>query len=259
MNVKKKYIYLGIAVILVGIIIIYLSKFQHKTEVNKGLSIDKLDKNITNEETFKNSKYPLLAEIPEKDFHVYGINDNNDDYKGIIIRYGENLREYDINYMTSMFVLPKLKIIQIGQQEMILCSFNTASGSEVYIEDLYGFYLDSNNSLNIINFSADDYKKQLNEAFKYNLRSNNVLDIIINKKDEYDIDLKSFADSNWNFEKISYGNNVSFSFDSGINIDVGLEAFFTNIVTPQYIGTIKADVVINEDKSFVLDHIKIEK
>ncbi|GLB32010.1 hypothetical protein LAD12857_39330 [Lacrimispora amygdalina] len=255
MNVKRKYIYFGIAVILAGIVILYLNKHQ----ANKELSIDKLDKNITNEDTFKKSKYPLLAEIPEKNFYVYGMNDNTDNYKGIIVRYGNELKNYDIKYMTPMFVLPKLKVIQIGQQDIILCSFNTESGSEVYIEDLYGFYQDSKNSLNIMNFSADNYKKQLNEAINYKLQSDNVLDIIINNKDLYDIDLNNFNDSNWNFEKISYGNNVSFSFDSGINITLGIEAYFTNIVTPQYIGTIKADVVINEDKSFILDNIKVEK
>ncbi|WP_277407108.1 hypothetical protein [Lacrimispora xylanisolvens] len=92
--------------------------------------------------------------------------------------------------MTPMFVLPKLKVIQIGQQDIILCSFNTESGSEVYIEDLYGFYQDSKNSLNIMNFSADNYKKKLNESINYKLQSDNVLDIIINNKDLYDIDLK---------------------------------------------------------------------
>lgn len=255
MNVKRKYIYFGIAVILAGLVILYLNKHQ----ANKELSFDKLDKNIINEDTFKKSKYPLLAEITEKNFYVYGINDNTDNYKGIIVRYGNELKKYDIKYMTPMFVLPKLKIVQIGQQEIILCSFNTESGSEVYIEDLYGFYQDSKNFLNIMNFSADNYKKQLNEAINYKLQSDNVLDIIINNKDLYDIDLKNFKDSNWNFEKISYGNNVSFSFDSGINITLGMEAYFTNIVTPQYIGTIKADVVINEDKSFILDNIKVEK
>lgn len=258
MNVKRKYIFGGIAVILAGIVILYLSKHQ----ANKELSIDKLDKNITNEDTFKKSKFPLLAEIPEKNFYIYGINDNTDSYKGIIVRYGNELKKYDIKYMTPMFVLPKLKDIQIGQEDIILCSFNTESGSEVYIEDLYGFYQDSkdsNSSLNIINFSANNYKKQLNEAINYKLQSDNVLDIIINKKDLYDIDLKNFADSNWNFEKISYGNNVSFSFDNGVNITLGIEAIFTNIATPQYIGSIKADVVINEDKSFILDNIKVEK
>lgn len=191
MNVKRKYIYFGIAVILAGIVILYLNKHQ----ANKEFSIDKLDKNITNEDTFKKSKYPLLAEIPEKNFYVYGINDNTDNYKGIIVRYGNELKNYDIKYMTPMFVLPKLKVIQIGQQDIILCSFNT--GSEVYIEDLYGFYQDSKNSLNIMNFSADNYKKQLNEAINYKLQSDNVLDIIINNKDLYDIDLKNFNDSNW--------------------------------------------------------------
>ena len=54
MNVKRKYIYFGIAVILAGLVILYLNKHQ----ANKELSFDKLDKNITNEDTFKKSKYP---------------------------------------------------------------------------------------------------------------------------------------------------------------------------------------------------------
>jgi len=97
MNGKRKNIYFGIAVILAGIVILYLNKHQ----ANKELSIDKLDKNITNVDTFKKSKYPLLAEIPEKNFYVYGINDNTDNYKGIIVRYGNELKKYDIKLLTQ--------------------------------------------------------------------------------------------------------------------------------------------------------------
>lgn len=84
-----------------------------------------------------------------------------------------------------------------------------------------------------------------------------MLNVTIDGGNNFNINLKDLADPNWKLNKITYGNNVSFIFDDGIKIKLGLEAFFENIVTPQYIGTVEAKVTLNKDNLFILKDIII--
>lgn len=168
MKNKKVYIYASIAATVILMSILFgtiLKKTRANENIKDGFS--EFGSSITNNETFKDSKYPLLAEIKYKDFHIYGINKNDDNYKGIVVKYGKNTKEYDVTYMTPMFILPKLKVMELNKKEVIFSSFNVASGSEVYIEDLYGFYLNSDGNLEEIYFSPKEYKSQLDKAIKY--------------------------------------------------------------------------------------------
>ena len=258
MKNKKVYIYASIAATVILMSILFgtiLKKTRANENIKDGFS--EFGSSITNNETFKDSKYPLLAEIKYKDFHIYGINKNDDNYKGIVVKYGKNTKEYDVTYMTPMFILPKLKVMELNKKEVIFSSFNVASGSEVYIEDLYGFYLNSDGNLEEIYFSPKEYKSQLDKAIKYNIKDNNMLNVIIDGCNNFNINLKRLVEPTWKLNKITYGNNVSFIFDDGINIRLGLEAYFENIVTPQYIGTIEAKITINNDNLFVLKDIVI--
>lgn len=258
MKNKRSYIYAGIIAIVMLMFVVFGTNFK-KTKENENIkdTFSELGSSITNDKTFKDSKYPLLAEIKDKDFHIYGVNKNDDNYRGVIVKYGKNTKEYDITYMTPMFILPKLKAMEFNKKEIIFSSFNVASGSEIYLEDLYGFYLNSNGNLEKIYFSPQDYKSQLDKAIKYNLKNNGMLNVTIGGGNNFNINLKDLADPNWKLNKITYGNNVSFIFDDGIKIKLGLEAFFENIVTPQYIGTVEAKVTLNKDNLFILKDIAI--
>lgn len=212
---------------------------------------------LTNADTFNNSNYPLIAEIPDRGIYLYGLNNSN--YTGVVLRQGSHIQTFNWTYLTSMFILPKIKVADYdhdGTDELLII-LHDASGTGISIEKLHMLEPSNTKLYNDIEFLPDDYINQLNNNIKYNYNKekNKLIFNIGNNKYEMDTTNKF---KTWTLKNITYGFMIFYDINNVIQITVGQEYLFKEIVSPQFFGTIKAKVNYNNGK-FTLSDFELKE
>lgn len=213
----------------------------------KNVSLNKLtERAITTSQTFYQTEYPLLAELPDEEVYLYGADD------GVILRRKDMLQTFDWYYMTPRFVLP---ILQTGDfdedgKEEIMVILYVASGTGVSISELHILEPDEDGSYRDILFTPEDYIKQLNKNVEYAYdKEENRLTIITGKKKEL-YDCLEITDD-LTFTGISYGEIITFEYMDEIIFAAGAGFSFAERVVPAYYGSVTARVSYR-DESFTL-------
>ncbi|HVJ49839.1 hypothetical protein [Desulfitobacterium sp.] len=224
----------------------------------KNITIEDLkETKLTNADTFNNSNYPLIAEIPDHDIYLYGLNNLN--YTGVVLRQGSHIQTFNWTYLTPRFILPKIRVADYdhnGADELLIILHN-ASGTGIAIEELHMLEPSNNELYSDVKFLPDDYINQLNSNVKYSYdkEQNKLIFNIGNNKYEMDTTNKF---KTWTLKNITYGAVIYYDINDIIQITAGPEYFFKEIVSPQFFGTIKAKVNYNNEK-FTLSDFELEE
>lgn len=259
LNNKKRSKYIIILAIIILIVsciffVVMMKKGDSITQNNSSFdtaykvdAADLTETEITTEETYANTKYPLLAKLEEQDIFLYGI--DTVDYRGVVLKHGDKIQVLDWTFMTPRFILPQLSTGDFdndGDTE-IACILDIASGTSVSVQELHILELMDDGSYKDNVFNANDYINQIEELVKYTADSDKITFNINGKETAF-----QFSDimENGVFEKINYGSTVEYAIDDKIHIYVPIEFFFKDTVSPQYLPVFEAEVLY--DNGFTL-------
>ncbi|MHB8064991.1 MAG: hypothetical protein ACYDG2_20610 [Ruminiclostridium sp.] len=246
---------------------------QTEASVQTDAIIDKkADKVIKTWEDYEASKLPLLSAIPEKGIYLY---DTKADQ--VILKVGDNTHNYDWSCLTPRFILPGMQVSDFdadGKDELSVI-LHIGSGTGVAIEDLHIVEISegktlSGKQLNKMNpeyfkdyiFSSKDYISQLHKAIGFNTfaKAGQLMGKITINTKTYPVSLKDFKSEECGkiSDDIVWGNIVYFiSENTKLTAQFGVGIACENFASPQYIGTLFADVNYKAGK-FKLKNFKFE-
>lgn len=179
---------------------------------------DLTEKEIVTPSVFQNTRYPLIAKLPQDGIYLYGLPD------GVALKYGDNFQIFgNWNYLSPTFILPRLKAVDMDgdNKKEIICVLNVGSGVGVHVEELHVLKL-------------DDTGKYTDYIFKGYLEQAKILLSYGNDNDGSYIDIGKirmefpypFDYTRMKFDNSNYGSIVRFDMPEGIKIDIPLDVTF---------------------------------
>src|SRR5690606_10996318 len=93
-------------------------------QINKISIKDLTEQTIITADHYENTKYPLIAKLPQEDFYLYGLKPS-----GVVLKYGNKIQILNWIYTTPRFILPVLKKFDIDNdgKDEIMCVLNVNS------------------------------------------------------------------------------------------------------------------------------------
>lgn len=251
----------------------------------------KNDKVIKDYEDYDAARMPLLSALPDKGIYLYGIKE----FDGVMLFAGEDRQYFDWQYLTPRFILPQMQTGDFdadGKDELAVILY-IGSGTGVSIEDLHIVELSGEQNHAEIqpavkdepvlndqpvlegrpdapkpdkfidhSFNTDDYVAQLREtvSFKTVAREDELTGLITIGKKIADISLKDYQAKEYGKidDILALGSIVHFSMKNGkLTAEFGAGITSNTFVSPQYIGTLKADVKYKDEK-FILKNLHFQ-
>jgi hypothetical protein len=238
---------------------------------------------IDSYEEYRDTNFPLIAAIPEKNIYLYAIKSLG--YKGVVLYVNGVGHYYDWTYMTPRFILPRLNVADFdndGDEELAAILY-VGSGTGVAVEELHIVNIYENDILSNnpkdINYlkpnpeyfadylyESKDYMDTLNKQVKiksYKEEKELKASVIVNDQitnvslkelqyiDNAQSDIK--VGERACLENIVHfnvnNNKITAKFDLGICCNL--------MVTPIYSGAVYGDVYY-KDNEFTLNNLKFK-
>ncbi|PKM51725.1 MAG: hypothetical protein CVV02_05540 [Firmicutes bacterium HGW-Firmicutes-7] len=200
---------------------------------------DLTEKLIMTYDRYEETKYPLIAELPQEDIYLYGIKP-----KGVVLKYGERIQIFNWIYTTPRFILPALRKYDIDHDgnDEIICVLNVDSGTGVSIYELH--ILKENGTTGYTDYQFNDYLAQVKNilSFRYNKKENSILLKIDNNSYTYVLPTEY---QKLTFNNIVYKDIVEFDISNDLKINLPLAVVFDEFASPQYLDdlTFEGDIV----------------
>lgn len=191
------------------------------------------------------SEPALVASIPERSIYLYGL-DN-----GVELHTGDLVQQYEWIYSTPRMIEPRLAVKDYdadGHDELAIILY-IGSGTGVSVEELHMIEMEEDPELHDHVFKENDYLDQVYPAitFKPIKQADDLTaEVMVGSKKT---EVKMTKDYNHDefgaaYDKLGIRDIVGFSFDENkdIKASFGVGVLFEKIATPQYIGSLNADV-----------------
>ncbi|WP_343247179.1 M56 family metallopeptidase [Diplocloster hominis] len=212
--------------------------------------LDQIQKTYDGSET---EEVIILAELPEDQITLYGYNDTEYSDRGILIRNGEEISRFDIEYGTSPRALPP-EIYWDSVKEQLQMKILGASGTGLNIWNLYIFEKSQDGSLIKTMFQPEDYTSQLEQKISYT----------------YDPDQQSVTlytqehilrnlDTSWAGEPVMdiyWGTIVDFELGETIHMLFTPALQIGDWAAPQYAEDADLTAAVEYDQSFKITQIE---
>lgn len=187
----------------------------------------------------------LIASIPERSINMYGL-DN-----GVELHIGDLVQQYDWIYSTPRMIEPRLAVKDYdadGHDELAIILY-IGSGTGVSVEQLHMIEMEEDPKLQDHVFSENDYLDQVNPviSFKPIKQEEELIAEVTVGSNKTEVIMKNYYNHD-EFglakDKLGIRDIVGFGFDDNkdIKASFGIGVLFDKIVSPQYIGSLNADV-----------------
>lgn len=210
------------------------------------ISIDDLtERSIITSDRYKNTEYPLIAELPKEDIYLYGLKPT-----GVVLRYGDKIQLFNWEYTTPRFVLPVLNKYDLDNdgEDEIICVLNVASGTGLSLYELHVLKLAGTSGY--VDYMFSDYLEQIKTMLftTYYKKENSV--ILKTNNDSYTYDIPAEYQK-LTYKNIAYGNIVFFDISNGLKIKMPLGVLFDEFASPQFFedtAFFQGDIVFKNGK-----------
>ncbi|QHW32760.1 hypothetical protein GZH47_19405 [Paenibacillus rhizovicinus] len=203
----------------------------------------------------------LLASIPDKQIYLYA-----KEPEGVRLKAGEREADYDWLYATPRAIPPVLQTGDYdgdGHEELAMI-LNVGSGTGVSLYELHmaEFEEGVDSPLATKTYESADYLSGLNQEVKFSAHEREgkrVGEISVNGTIS-EITMESFKNAEFGNvnERLAIGSIVNFEASAdGLHASFGVGLLFEKAVTPQYVGSIEADVAYKGD-GFQLTNLRFE-
>jgi hypothetical protein len=203
---------------------------------------------------------PVIAEIPERDIALH------EAAEGVVLRIGEHERFFDWVALTPRMIMPVLHAADFdadGEDELAVILY-TGSGTGISIQELHVVDYDGTGRMEDHVFAENDYVGQLHERFEFRPpnpgRDGAATGEIAVDSRTIPVNLAEFVSEEYGpiSDRPVFGNIVHFEAEerrlkAQFGVGIVVEPFFT----PQYIGTLNADVQYRDGR-FVLADMTFE-
>ena len=192
---------------------------------------------------YSNRTIALLAVLAKEDIYLYGLKENGGTQEdptfychGICIRQGNEIQVVDVDWGIYGDI-PQIQYQDYdedGQKELALI-LKSAGGTDLSLMDLHIFEKSPEGGL--IDHHFTDWADQLSNLVTYEADENGTLKLYVRDEQIERMNLTALEEE-WGekFQKITFGNNVDFSFEDGkLYLHVLPAAIVGNWVTPQII------------------------
>lgn len=216
---------------------------------------------------WENDKIWLLAELPEQNIRLYGLNftvsGENNDTGTVLVRWNDRLFKYAWSFLTPRAILPILGCADYdGDNELeIAVNLYVGSGTGLSIEQLHILDYDGTETLRDYRLDEQKYLAAFNENLKWNLNnSTKVVTVNIGESvATYNLD-NILIESGQMFEKIGVSGNIVSYMMEGDELSISL-AFAPlggdyDIYNP-YIGDASADIQY-QNGDFEFSHMTVK-
>lgn len=216
----------------------------------------------------------LIAEIPERNIRLYGTSDS------VVLQIGDRERAFDWAYMTPRMIMPVMHAADFdadGDDELAII-LHVGSGTGIAIDELHIVEFDESGLMEDHLFAESDYIAQLDEHVRFRTSGPSdaaagagcgasighagsshpfIGEIAVGSR-TYPVNLDAFASGEFGniIERLIFGNIVRFGAeDRTLNAEFEAGIGFEQIVTPQYIGTLHAQVDYRDGRFHLADLI----
>jgi len=203
---------------------------------------------------------PIIAELPDRDIALYAAAD------GVVLRIGRHERRFDWICGTPRMIMPVLHAADFdadGEDELAVILY-TGSGTGISIQELHVVDYDGTGRMEDHVFAENDYVGQLHERFEFRPpnpgRDGAATGEIAVDSRTIPVNLAEFVSEEYGpiSDRPVFGNIVHFEAEerrlkAQFGVGIVVEPFFT----PQYIGTLNADVQYRDGR-FVLADMTFE-
>ncbi|SHK80085.1 M56 family metallopeptidase [Desulforamulus aeronauticus] len=195
----------------------------------KEISIDDLtERSIITSDRYKNTEYPLIAELPKEDIYLYGLKPT-----GVVLRYGDKIQFFNWEYTTPRFILPVLHKYDLDNdgEDEIICVLNVGSGTGLSLYELHVLKLSGTSGY--VDYMFSDYLEQMKTMLStaYHKKENSIVVKTNNNSYIYDIPIEY---QKLTYKNVAYGNIVFFDISNGLKIKIPLGVLFDEFVSPQF-------------------------
>lgn len=195
----------------------------------KEISIDDLtERSIITSDRFQNTKYPLIAELPQEDIYLYGLKPT-----GVVLRQGNKIQFFNWEYATPRFVLPVLNKYDLDNngEDEIICVLDLGSGTELSLYELHVLKLAGTSGY--VDYIFSDYLEQMKTMLSasYDKKENSIILKTNNNSYTYDIPEEY---QELTYQDVTYGSIVFFETSNGLKIKMPIGVLFDEFATPQY-------------------------
>jgi beta-lactamase regulating signal transducer with metallopeptidase domain len=215
-------------------------------QVEKVISIDDLtERSIITSDRYKNTEYPLIAELPKEDIYLYGLKPT-----GVVLKYGDKIQLFNWEHTTPRFIMPVLNKSDLDHdgKDEIICVLDAGSGTGVSLYELH--VLKSAGTSGYVDYMFSDYLEQMKTMFSatYDQKENSIVLKTNNSSYTYDIPTEF---QRLTYKNIAYGNIVYFDISHGMKIKMPLGVLFDEFASPQFFedtAFFEGDIVIKNGK-----------
>lgn len=219
----------------------------------EGLTIDDLPTVLFDVATvdWENDKIWLIAELPEQDIRLYGLNfsaDGSSTDKGtVLVRWKDRFFKYAWDFLTPRAILPILGCADYDTDNEleIAVDLYVGSGTGLSIEQLHILDYDGTDVLRDYRLDEQKYLDAFNDKLQWSLNNSTKVVTVNMGESVATFNLDSMLIENQMFEKIGIsGNIVSYMLEGGklsISLAFGPLGGDYDIFGP-YIGDASADI-----------------
>lgn len=201
----------------------------------------------------------LLAELPDDDIHMYGYNDDDYQFRGIIIRIGNKLNYFDWTYSSPDMNKHQMYYYDLdndGRKELAVTIY-FGGGTGYSITNLFILEQNDAGTLEAYQFKPEDYVAQINQKITYKVnREKKVIALYDGKHKLREADL-TWLPEDAEVKGVYYGNIIQFDLGKQLIMRIGPGMKIDDWASLQYDGLDDLQAIINyKDRVFHLTTIK---
>ncbi len=226
---------------------------------NNNLTLEDFKKAKRIDESSWDSGIFILAELPEEDITMYGVNNEDEQFQNVVIRMGDNINYYNWSHCPGMFDagMDYWDYDNDGTKELAVHLY-LGGGTGVSIDQLFMLEEIHPGVFESIQFKHDDYIAQVENIVAYGVNEENKTISFFKEETELQSVDISWLKENEEVKNVYYNNIVRFNFSHGIVMGITPGMKINDWASLQYDGVSEliATVEYQSDGTFHVTNIR---